>query len=187
MLEDSIKFTREIEKLKGVERMTRRLSDGRRENDAEHSFHVALMAHVLAKYADRPVNADRVCKMLLIHDVVEIDAGDTFAYDVNGYKDKEERETKGAHRLFGLLGEDKEEYFKLWREFEDMDSDDSLFANGLDRLQPMMLNYYGGGGTWKSHHIPKDQVLKRLAPLKEISTALWQYGAGLIENYYNGK
>ncbi|MDO5713432.1 MAG: HD domain-containing protein [Tissierellia bacterium] len=183
MLDNKLKFIIEVDKLKTVNRMTSIIGNSRKENDAEHSFHVALMAHVLASYADRPIDPNRVSKMLLIHDVVEIDAGDTFAYDEEGYKDKEEREEKAAKRLFGLLNDDGE-YYRLWREFEDMETDDSLFANGLDRLQPMLLNYFNGGGTWKSHNITKEKVYKRLEPLQKISITLWNLGTKYIDDYF---
>ena len=183
MLEESLKFVVEVDKLKSINRMTSIIGNTRKENDAEHSYHVALMAHILAKYADRPVNADHVAKMLLIHDVVEIDAGDTFAYDAKGYEDKEIREEKAAKRIFGLLGEEGKVWYALWREFEDMETDDSLFANGIDRLQPMMLNHYNHGGTWKEHQVPKEQIYKRLEPLRKISQPLWEKGVQWIEEF----
>lgn len=187
MREDTIRFILEVDKLKNVKRRTSILGNDRKENSAEHSFHVALMAHVLKDYADRPINPDRVAKMLLIHDLVEIDAGDTFAYDTEGYKDKDEREERAALRLFGLLGKEGEEFYELWHEFEAMETDDSLFANGLDRLQPMMLNHFNGGGTWKEYDIPEEWVFQRLEPLKYISRELWNLGSSYIEDYYKNK
>ncbi len=185
MFEEEIQFILEVDKMKSVDRRTYILNGSRRENDAEHSFHIALMAFILAKYADRPVDPQRVSKMLLVHDLVEIDAGDTFAYDKEGYKDKEEREMKAAKRIFALL-EDRS-FYDLWREFEDMSTDDALFANGLDRLQPMLLNYYGKKSTWEIHGIKKEDVLKRLEPLRKSSTFLWKFAQDFVEDAFKGK
>lgn len=186
MLENQINFIIEIDKMKSVYRRTYITSGDRRENDAEHSFHVAMMAHLLAKYADKPVNVDRVCKMLLAHDIVEVDAGDTFAYDAKGYEDKEDREMKAAKRLFGILDQDLgEEFFNLWLEFEDVKTNDALFANALDRLQPIMMNYYGKVTTWSLYPISKEMVFQRLEPIEKISKKLWTYAREIVEDYFD--
>ena len=187
-LQKQIDFILEIDKMKSVFRQTKVIETGKFESDAAHSFHVALMADVLADYADRPIDKSKVVKMLLIHDIVEIDAGDTYAYDYEGYKTKEERERKAADRIFGLLNEEKKnEYKDLFFEFDNLETDDSLFANTIDRLQPIMLNYYRGGGSWKEHGIKIEQVYKRIEPMKRISTKLYEYTKGIIDNYFLGK
>lgn len=187
-LQKQIDFIVEIDKMKSVFRQTKVIETGKFESDAAHSFHVALMADVLADYSDRPIDKSKVIKMLLIHDIVEIDAGDTYAYDYEGYKTKEDREKKAANRIFGLLDEEKKkEYMDLFFEFDNLETDDSLFANTIDRLQPIMLNYYRGGGSWEEHGIKIEQVYKRIEPMKKISTKLYEYTKGIIDNYFLGE
>lgn len=186
MLEEEIKFILELDKMKSVYRRTYITSGDRRENDAEHSFHIALMAHLLKDYTDKPIDVDRVCKMLLAHDLVEIDAGDTFAYDAKGYEDKNERELRAANRLYGLLKEDQgKEFFDLWLEFEEMKTNDSLYANAMDRLQPIMMNYYGKVATWALYPISREMVYKRLEPIREISNQLWTYACNIVDDYFD--
>lgn len=160
-LEQQIKFILEIDKLKTVIRQNF-ISDGsRRENDSEHSWHMAMMAVVLSEYFE---GADvlRTIKMALMHDLVEIYAGDTFAYDEKGYLDKEEREQKAADKLFSLLPPDQEKEFReLWQEFERADTKEAVFAASLDRLQPLLLNSATEGKMWKLQKVTKDKVLKR--------------------------
>ena len=139
--EKQISFIMELDKIKKITRQTY-LSDGsRKENDAEHSWHLALMAFVLADYANEPIDVLKTMKMVLLHDVIEIDAGDTYAYDTEGNKTKRERELKAADRIFGLLPEaQQKEYRGLWDEFEAMETPESKFANMLDKVQPLFLN-----------------------------------------------
>lgn len=152
----------ELDKMKNLYRQTYVLGEDRKENDAEHSWHLALMAFLLAEHSNAQVDVLRVMKMVLIHDVVEIDAGDTYCYDEEGYKSKAEREEKAAQRIFGLLPDDQRtEFYSLWREFEENTTDDAGFANLLDRLQPILLNYKKGGISWQEHGIHKEQVIKR--------------------------
>src|SRR5690554_5148412 len=140
-----MEFILEIDKLKQIYRQTLVTDGSRRENDAEHSWHLALMAMVLAEHAAQLVDLLRVIKMVLIHDLVEIDAGDTFCYDGPAHNDKEEREYQAAQRLFSMLPEDQEqEFWQLWREFEAVETADAKFANALDRLQPMLNNTVTG-------------------------------------------
>ncbi len=157
-----IAFLLELDKLKTVYRQTLVLHEDRQENDAEHSFHLAMLACILAEYASEPVDILHTMKMVLIHDVVEIDAGDTYCYDAAGNQDKAEREQKAADRLFALLPEEQcAEYRGLWDEFEARETPESKFANALDRIQPMLLNYKKGGISWKKHGVREEQVRSR--------------------------
>ncbi len=160
-----ISFLLELDKLKNIYRQTLVLHEDRAENDAEHSFHLAIMACILAEHANTPVDVLHTMKMVLVHDVVEIDAGDTYCYDVKGNEDKAEREQKAADRLFALLPEDQEQEFRgLWEEFEAKETPESKFANALDRIQPMLLNYTKGGISWMKHGISEEQVTNRNIP-----------------------
>jgi len=167
-------FVVEVDRLKEVLRQTPIASGARRENSAEHSWHLALMASVLASYAAEPVDLLRVLPMLLIHDVVEIDAGDTFAFDEGGNATKQAREERAADRIFGLLPPEQAASFRaLWDEFEGMATAESRFANALDRLQPLLLNAENGGGSWRAHGIRRDQVLQRMDPIRTAMPELW--------------
>ncbi|TVY02384.1 HD domain-containing protein [Cohnella terricola] len=182
-LTGQIAFLVEIDKLKTVLRQTFLIDGSRRENSAEHSWHVSLMAVLMAEHADNPaLDLSRVVRMLLLHDLVEIDAGDTFAYDTLGYKDKEEREKAAARRLFGMLPPDqREEWTALWREFEDGETPEAKYAAALDRLQPVIHNHYTGGVSWRKNGIVKSQVLRRLQPVREVSETLWQFASDLLD------
>ena len=161
-----INFILELDKMKNLYRQTLVLHEDRQENDAEHSFHLAIMACLLAEYANELVNILHVVKMVLIHDVVEIDAGDTYCYDTQGNLNKAEREQKAADRTFALLPEEQEqEYRNLWNEFEERKTPESRFANALDRIQPILLNYTKGGISWKTHQIHAEQVRERNFPV----------------------
>jgi len=155
-------FILELDKMKNMYRQTYVLHEDRKENDAEHSWHIAVMAMLLSEHSNKPVDISKVMKMVLIHDVVEIDAGDTYCYDTEGNTTKKEREEKAADRLFGLLPEDQNgEFRKLWNEFEESKTDEARFAAVLDRLQPLLLNYTKKGISWQEHGIYKEQVMKR--------------------------
>lgn len=163
--EQQIAFLLELDKLKNIYRQTLVLHEDRQENDAEHSFHLAIMAAILAEHANEKVDVLHVMKMVLVHDVVEIDAGDTYCYDAKGNEDKLERELKAADRLFALLPEEQEREFRgLWEEFEAKATPEAKFANALDRIQPMLLNYKKGGVSWMKHGISQDQVRNRNIP-----------------------
>lgn len=182
-LASQIEFLLEVDQLKGVLRQSYLIDKSRRENSAEHSWHVGLMAMILAEYSPKPVELTRVLKMLLVHDLVEIDAGDTFCYDEQGYLDKEEREEAAARRLFGLLpGDQARELWALWREFEEMETTDALFAASVDRFHPFLHNAFTEGPSWVRNGIRRSQVLERMAPLREAVPALWAYMEQLIEN-----
>jgi len=182
-LQSQLAFIREVDRLKCIFRQTILMDKSRRENDAEHSWHLALMAVLLAEHAREPIDVARVVRMVLIHDLVEIDAGDTFCYDEEGAKDKAEREERAAERIFGMLPEDQAAEFRaLWDEFEAMDTPESRFAASLDRLQPLMLNAYTHGAGWRRHGIHADQVIERNAHIRDGSQALYEESIRLIEN-----
>ncbi|MBW4539438.1 MAG: HD domain-containing protein [Myxacorys chilensis ATA2-1-KO14] len=182
-LQQQLHFIVEIDALKHVLRQTLLMDRSRRENDAEHSWHLAVMAIVLAEYAEPEVNLLRVLKMVLIHDLVEIDAGDTFCYDAQATLDQAEREQSAADRLFGLLPPDLNiELRSLWDEFETKATPDACFAAALDRLQPVLHNYYTEGGTWKKADITVEQVRRRVAPILKASPLLAQFVENLIQD-----
>lgn len=182
-LERQLRFLLEIDELKGVLRRTVILDRSRQENSAEHSWHLAMMAVVLAEHAtDRGIDLARVLKMVLVHDVVEVDAGDTFAYDQEGMKDKAEREQRAADRLFGLLpGDQGAELRGLWEEFEARQSAEARFANALDRLHPILLNYHTEGFAWTRHGVRGQQVLDRNHLIGDSSPVLWEHVRRLVD------
>lgn len=169
-------FIREIDKEKFVGRQTY-LTDGQRlENDAEHAWHMAVMVLLLEEYSNEPIDKLRTISMLLIHDLVEIKAGDTYAYDEEGKKDQHQRELEAAEALFGILPPDQERYLRsLWDEFEQGDTPEARFARTLDRVQPMMLNSATEGKMWLKRGIKLSQVLDRNQKTAEGSEVLWQY------------
>lgn len=182
-LEKQLALLIELDQLKSVLRRTRvKSADRRLENSGEHSWHVALMAVLMQEHANVPVDIARVMKMLLIHDVVEIDAGDTFVYDVAASKEQEEKELKAAERLFGMLPSDQgDELFSLWKEFEAAQSDDAKYAKALDRLIPMLLNYHNDGQSWKEHGVTREQALTINKRIEFGSVTLWDKAKELIE------
>lgn len=182
-LEKQLALLIELDQLKSVLRRTRvKSADRRLENSGEHSWHVALMAVLMQEHANAPIDIARVMKMLLIHDVVEIDAGDTFVYDVAASKEQEEKELKAAERLFGMLPSDQgDELFSLWKEFEAAQSDDAKYAKALDRLIPMLLNYHNDGQSWKEHGVTREQALTINKRIEYGSITLWDKAKELIE------
>lgn len=182
-LQKQIEFVIEIDKLKNIYRQTYVLGEERKENDSEHSWHIALMAFLLAEYSEKTIDVLKTIKMLLIHDIVEIDAGDTYCYDAEGYKTKAEREEKAAQRIFGLLPANQcNELYSLWREFEDGSSDEAKFAAVLDRIQPLILNYTKNGISWKEHDVCKEQVAGRYSQTAEASEKLTQLAMNIIND-----
>lgn len=180
-LHQQIGFILEIDKLKLIVRRTLLIDQSRRENDAEHSWHLAMMALVLAEYAEPGVDIGRVIHMLLLHDLVEIDAGDAFFYDAAAEADKAAREQQAAERLFGLLPDGQGVGLRaLWEEFEARETADARFARALDRVQPMLHNFHTEGGTWKEYGVTLDQVRSRRALIAEASPQLWDYVDGLL-------
>jgi putative hydrolase of HD superfamily len=175
-LKAQLRFVVEIDKLKRVLRRTTLMDATRNENSAEHSWHLALMAVLLQEYVPERADLSRVVRMLLVHDIVEIDAGDTFCYDPEANLDKAEREKLAAERIFGLLPPDQaREMGALWEEFEGADTPDARFANALDRLQPLLHNLHTGGGTWRIHGVARDQVLARMQPIRVAMPDLWPF------------
>ena len=181
-IEQQIAFIVEIDRLKQVLRQTYLIDGKRRENSAEHSWHLAVMAVLLSEYTREELDLARVVKMLLLHDVVEIDAGDTFAYDEAAHADKEERERLAAERIFNLLPADMaREVFALWEEFEAGATPEAQYAEALDRFQPILLNYGSGGIAWREHGISSEQVIARNRHIEAGAPGLWTYVRGLID------
>jgi putative hydrolase of HD superfamily len=181
-LDQQIRFILEIDALKSVMRRSHLVGADRPENSAEHSWHVAVMALLLAEHANERVDTSRVVRMLLIHDVVEVDAGDTYVYDTVGAEARAEREAQAADRLFGMLPEDQgRELRALWEEFEGGLTADARFAAALDRLMPVLHNVHTGGRSWREHGITADRVIARNSRMSEGSETLWEYARSLIE------
>ncbi len=183
-LEQQLDFIREVDKVKLITRQTPLANGSRKENDAEHSWHLALMAGLLEEHADASVNVPRVMKMVLAHDLVEIDAGDTYAYDTEGAKTQHQRELKAAERIFGLLPKDQgEELRALWDEFEAYETADAKYAHLLDNFQPLLLNDASGGISWIEHTVHKSQIYKRNAKIDQSSKEIWDYMKGIIQKH----
>ena len=174
-LEKQIAFLTEVDKEKNIFRQTY-LADGKRkENDAEHSWHLALAAVLLKEHMKEDADLGRVMTMILIHDLVEIDAGDTYAYDTEGAATKREREVKAADRIFGILPEDQGTYLReLWDEFEAYETAEAKYAHLLDNFQPLMLNDASDGKSWEEHGVHKSQVCRRNARIPETSEIVWE-------------
>ena len=184
-IEQQLSFLVEADKLKNVLRRTLVTDGSRQENTAEHSWHLALAAIVLEEYASAPVNMAKVLRMLTVHDVVEIDAGDTFAYDKAGNATKEERESRAAERIFGLLpAELGAELRGLWEEFEENTSPESRFANAVDRIQPFLQNRETGGGTWRIYNLSREEIMKRMDPIRTAMPRLWPVVIGAVDEFF---
>jgi putative hydrolases of HD superfamily len=179
-----LEFILEIDRLKHVLRQTILMDRSRRENSAEHSWHIALTVMILSEYAgDEGIDFFRVMKILLIHDLIEIDAGDTYCYDERGRKDQAAREKAAAERIFSILPSDQAAVFRaLWDEFEDRKTPESRFANALDRVQPFLHNYFTRGQTWQENDIKSDQVKLRMQPVNDGAPVLWKYVSSLIDD-----
>jgi putative hydrolases of HD superfamily len=177
-----IEFLREVDKLKTITRRTSLLDGSRQENSAEHSWHIALAAMVLADHSNVVVDLSRVLKMLLMHDIVEIDAGDTFAFDLVGKASQAERENLAATRLFGLLPPtQRAEFLGLWQEFEAGETPEAKFATALDRLLPVLQNFANQGGTWRSAGLHRGLVNRRLRPIGDGSTEVWAWVEKILD------
>lgn len=180
-LDQQLAFILELDKLKGVLRRTLLVDGTRNENTAEHSWHIAVMVPLLAEHAPPPVDVARVTKMLLVHDVIEIDAGDTYCYDPAANLDKAQRERRAADRLFGLLPPDQRDDLRaLWEEFERNDTPDARFANALDRFQALLNNFHSHGRSWQQHHVTLAQVQQRMSPIAVASPTLAAHVQSLL-------
>ncbi len=180
-LAQQMDFLVELDRLKHVLRRTKLVGGERRENTAEHSWHVCMIALVLAEHSNAQVDLCKVIKMLLVHDIVEIDAGDTFAFDAVGYQDKAAREEAAAARIFGLLPEDQAAELRgLWEEFDAMQTPEAKFANMCDRVMPALQNRANGGGTWREADLDRGAVERRLAPIGVGATDVGDYVAQII-------
>ena len=182
-LEKQLAFALEIDKEKTIYRQTHLSGGGRNENDAEHAWHMAIMAYLLKEYSNSEIDISRVMIMCLIHDIVEIDAGDTYAYDKAGLATQKEREDAAKERIFSLLPDDqKEELIAIFDEFEEYETPESKFAHAMDNLQPLMLNNSNGGKDWREHGVNKDQIYGRHSKTKEGSEKLYEVIDGIIKD-----
>lgn len=182
-LAKQIAFIKEIDKLKYIQRKTKLFNSDRNENDAEHSWHLAMMAIVLAEHANEPVDILKVVKMVLIHDIVEIDAGDTFIYDTQKNHTNTEEERLAANRIFGLLPEEQtKELITIWEEFEAGETKEARFAKAMDRLEPLLQNSSNNGGTWNEPGVNYEKVYAKKSAINKGSATIWEYAEGLINN-----
>ena len=183
-LKKQVEFLVEVDKVKHIIRQTYLADGSRKENDAEHSWHLALAAVLLKEYSNEDVSLEKVVPMVLIHDLVEIDAGDTYAYDEAAAAGKEERERKAAERVFGILPKDQGQWFReLWEEFEAYETPEAKFAHVLDNCQPLFLNDASNGRSWAEHGVKKSQIYKRNRHTAEGSGAIWEYMKELVEKH----
>ena len=183
-LKQQLDFALEIDKEKNIFRQTHLSGHGRNENDAEHAWHMAIMAYILQEYANEPVDIGRVMLMCLIHDIVEIDAGDTYAYDTAGLKTQKAREDAAKERLFSLLPEDqKQKLTQLFDEFEEFQTPESKFAHAMDNLQPLLLNNSNGGGDWREHGVSAKQVYGRQQKTRQGSEKLYQVTDQILKEH----
>ena len=176
-----VEFIKEIDKLKYIQRKTRLFNSDRHENDAEHSWHLAMMTIVLAEHSDVPIDVLKVLKMVLIHDIVEIDAGDTFIYDSQKNHTNTNEELVAAKRIFGLLPQEQaDEFIAIWEEFEEGLTDEAKFARAMDRFEPLLQNTSNSGGTWAEFDVRYQKVYDKKKAIKNGSTTVWNYAEGLI-------
>ena len=187
-LKKQLDFALEIDKEKNIFRQTHLSGHGRNENDAEHAWHMAIMAYLLKEYSNEPVDIGKVMLMCLIHDIVEIDAGDTYAYDAENLKTQKAREDAAKERIFSILPEEqKDELIKLFDEFEEFKTAESKFAHAMDNLQPLILNISNGGGGWREHGVTAEQVYGRQSKTKLGSERLYDVIDRIIkENIVKG-
>ena len=181
ILLQQIDFIKEIDKIKYIQRKTKLFNSDRNENDAEHSWHLAMMTLVLVQHSEVPVDVLKVLKMVLIHDIVEIDAGDIFIYDTAKNHSNTEEERKAAQRIFGILPKKQaDEMLSIWEEFESGQTPEAKFARTMDRLEPLLQNISNTGGTWKEFGVDYSKVYEKKKVMKEGSTAIWNYDENLI-------
>ncbi|ESU24379.1 metal dependent phosphohydrolase [Flavobacterium enshiense DK69] len=176
-----VAFIKEIDKLKYIQRKTKLFNSDRHENDAEHSWHLAMMTIVLAEHSDKPIDVLKVLKMVLMHDIVEIDAGDTFIYDTQKNHTNTDEELIAAKRIFGLLPKEQaEEFIAIWQEFEEGITDEAKFAKSMDRFEPLLQNVSNNGGTWAEFNVPYQKVYDKKKAIKDGSATIWEYAEDLI-------
>lgn len=182
-LSTQLAFILEIDRLKTVIRRTYLVDGSRHENSAEHSWHLAVMALLLVEHAEAPVNLERLVQLVLIHDLVEIGAGDTYAYAGVDAEATREREEKAARELFieGLPDDQGRAMLALWHEFDTGKTPEARFARTLDRLMPLLHNFHTGGRSWKAHGVTADQVRARMLPMRDGSEVLWRYAEDLVD------
>ena len=184
--EKQLEFILEADKEKNIFRQTHITGYSRHENDAEHAGHMAMMIYLLKEYANEEFDVGKAMMMALIHDIVEIDAGDTYAYDEKALETQKEREEKAAERIFGLLPQDQKEHLRaLFEEFEACDTPEARFARTMDNFQPLLLNNANNGGDWRAHDVSKTQVSKRQNNSKKGSEDIWKYSMEIIKNNVN--
>ncbi len=180
-LQKQIKFAIVIDEMKNIFRRNLIIDGSRRENDAEHSWNLAMLAMLFEEYSTEKVNIEKVLKIALVHDLIEIYAGDTFAYDVKGNEDKLQREIESADKLFGILDPVQgAEIRALWDEFEAKETPESKYANAIDRIQPLINNYMTNGHTWKEGNVNAPQIYKRMDIIRTTTPALWPIVEGII-------
>ncbi len=178
-------FIKEIDKIKYIQRKTKLFNSDRPENDAEHSWHLAMMVLVLAEHSNTPIDVLKVLQMVLIHDIVEIDSGDIFIYDTSKNHNNTAEELRAAQRIFGLLPEDqKEKYIAIWEEFEAGETNEAKFAKAMDRLEPILQNISNNGGTWREYNVPYDKVYDKTKPVSKGSDLIWEYALQELEAYF---
>ncbi|PKB15179.1 HD family hydrolase [Flavobacterium sp. 5] len=176
-----INFIKEIDKVKYIQRKTKLFNSDRNENDAEHSWHLAMMTIVLAEHSDVPIDILKVMKMVLIHDIVEIDAGDTFIYDTVKNHSNTDEERIAANRIFGMLPKEQaNEFISIWEEFESGETNEAKFAKTMDRFEPLLQNVSNNGGTWKEFDVPYNKVYEKKKAIKDGSGLIWNYAENLI-------
>jgi len=176
-----INFIKEIDKVKYIQRKTKLFDSDRNENDAEHSWHLAMMTIVLAEHADAPIDVLKVLKMVLIHDIVEIDAGDTFIYDTAKNHSNTDEERLAANRIFGMLPKEQaDEFIAVWEEFESGETNEAKFARSMDRLEPLLQNTSNKGGTWAEFGVDYAKVYEKKKAIKAGSSTIWEYAENLI-------
>jgi len=182
-LQKQIAFIKEIDKLKYITRKTRLFNSDRHENDAEHSWHLAMMILVLAEHSNESIDILKVLKMILIHDIVEIDAGDTFLFDTKNNHTNTEEELKAAKRIFGILPKDQaNDLIAIWEEFEAFETPEAKFARTVDHLEPILQNDSNEGGTWAEFEVPFETAIEKKSVMNEGSTDLWSYSKGLMKD-----
>jgi putative hydrolase of HD superfamily len=188
ILLQQINFIKEIDKLKYIQRKTKLFNSDRNENDAEHSWHLAMMVIVLAEHSDAPIDILKVIKMVLIHDIVEIDAGDTFLYDTTKSHTNTDEERIAANRIFGLLPQTQAAAFiSIWEEFERGETPEAKFAKSMDRLEPLLQNHSNNGGTWAEFSVDYNTVYNKKKSIKDGSNSIWTYAENLLnESVKNG-